>query len=144
MVAAMLGLTWLMPHDARAAISACRSDPKVYLSDGSIVQLSATIDAPPGQVKQVDYTVHVPAGASVNHVVYTGGSLKGKELLSVVADDTAVTYDTETVVYTAAHGQSVTAKTSADYNDAHVGTATASGVDEQVLTVHLTDNGSNE
>jgi hypothetical protein len=132
-----------MPHSVHAAISGCRSDPKVYLSDGSIVQLSATIEAPPGQVKQVDYTVHVPAGASVNHVVYTGGNLKGKEVLSVVADDAPVTYDTDTVVYAATPGQSVTAKTEADYNDSHVGTVSVTGFDAQVLQVHLTGAGTN-
>jgi hypothetical protein len=74
---------------ASAAVSGCRGDPIVWLSDGTKLTMIANIEADPSQVKMITYTVHAPRGLSVNQIVYTGGVLAGKERVVVLFDRTS-------------------------------------------------------
>lgn len=74
---------------ASAAISGCRGDPIVWLSDGTKLTMIANIAADPSQVTMITYTVHAPRGLSVTQVVYTGGVLAGKERVVVLFDRTS-------------------------------------------------------
>lgn len=124
----------LMPRHALALYSSCRADPKVYLSNGSMVTLTATISDSATDVSGVQYTLHAPAGTSVTNVVYTGGSFAGKERLSFYADDPANTYDSATLVGTHASNIAVTASTQVNTPKL---SGSSSGYNDQHLTVHL-------
>lgn len=123
-------------HRASAAISYCHSDPIVTLSNGSQVDLTATISDTASDVKSVVYTLHAPAGSSVVRLVTTGGAFSGKETLNFYADNAAGTYETDTVVSTRTSPVAVTAQTRV------VGgvqlSGSASGYDKQNLPVHPT------
>ena len=86
--------------EAGAAAFRCRSDPAVLLSNGSIIDISADIDALPWDIQTVDYTMHVPAGVRVLLVIRTPSWPTTRETFKVVADQPAGTYDTFTVVKT--------------------------------------------
>jgi hypothetical protein len=73
-------------EQAAALVRSCRGDPKVWLSNGTKVTMTASIAADASQVKMVTYTLHAPRGTSVTKVVYTGGALSGKERVIVVFD----------------------------------------------------------
>jgi hypothetical protein len=90
----------LLPPRAHAMISSCRTDPIITLSDGTQLDITASIDTPPGLVNAVKYTVHVPAGLSMTNVVFTGGPFAKKESLSFYADQKSGTYSTTTFAST--------------------------------------------
>lgn len=90
----------LLVSPARAAAVGCRFDPIITLSNGDTVVITADIAAAPDDVKQIKYTLHVPARVTVTNVVYTGDGLGVKEKLSVKDDAPAGTYVTETLVKT--------------------------------------------
>ncbi len=92
------------PH-AHAIISGCGGDPVVTLSDGTVVDLSATADVDGSAVRQITYTLHAPAGTSVIAVA----SLGVKEVLRFEPDNVPNTYDSVTRVD--APGTRVTATT---------------------------------
>src|SRR4051794_12296378 len=81
-------LVWvgLSTPSAFAAAGGCRSDPIVWLSNGAKVTMVASSTASASTVKLITYTVHVPRGVRMTKVVYTGGVLKDKERVVVVAD----------------------------------------------------------
>lgn len=123
----------LAPQKAGAAISICRRDPIVRLSDGTAVTLTAVIRDDPADISKITYTLHAPAGVSVSGVVYTGGPLNQVESLNVVADNAPNTYDSDTLVSTGNSGIAVTATTTV----ANVGSASTSGYDDQTLHVQV-------
>jgi hypothetical protein len=84
---AILGANFM--QEASAAIRICRGDPRVWLSNGTQIAMTATIGADASQVKLITYTVHVPRGLSVTKVVYTGGALANKERVVVLFDRTS-------------------------------------------------------
>lgn len=86
--------------EAGAAAFRCRSDPAVVLSNGSVVDISADIDALPWDVQTVDYAMHIPAGLKVLLVVRTPTWPTTRETFRVIADQPAGVYDTVTVVKT--------------------------------------------
>jgi hypothetical protein len=86
--------------EAGAAAFRCRSDPAVLLSNGSVVDISADIDAYPWDIQTVDYTMRVPAGLKVLLVIRTPSWPTTRETFRVVADQPAGVYDTVTVVKT--------------------------------------------
>lgn len=73
-------------EQAAAIVSGCRGDPKVWLSNGTKVTMTASIAADASQVKTVTYTLHAPRGVTVDKIVYTGGDLKDKERVIVLFD----------------------------------------------------------
>src|SRR4029450_522865 len=77
-------LSFQSVEDAAAIVRGCRGDPKVWLSNGTKVTMTASIAAAASQINRVTYILHVPYGVAVNHVLYTGGVLKDKERVIVV------------------------------------------------------------
>lgn len=129
----------LMPHGASAAISYCRTDPIVYLNNGMKLDVTAQFAGSPSDVSSIVYTVHVPAGASVNHVVFTRGWLGHAESLQVYADNGAGAYATDTVVNTHTPGAQADATTTLlDQTNSAKDSGTASGTTGQHLPVKLT------
>ncbi len=63
---------------AHAAIG-CRSDPIVVLSNGVVLDLSATLDADVSQVQEIHYKLHGPHGLSVVRAISTDGAVQYKE-----------------------------------------------------------------
>jgi hypothetical protein len=82
-------LSLLATGSASAAFKGCRGDPKVWLSNGVKLTMTASIAADASQVKMVTYTVHVPRGLKVEKIVYTGGALTDKERVVMVFDRTS-------------------------------------------------------
>lgn len=145
LVGAGLAVT-VAPPTAHAQLAGCRSDPVVVLSDGTELDLDATIDDSSQDVQQVLFIVNAPHGTHV--IVYTPGALGPKEVLRVSASNSPATYDTMTVVDTYNRGIRVTATTQVGGNQAttptvgqaRVGAAVASvsGQDHQDLRLHIT------
>ncbi len=63
---------------AHAAVG-CRSDPIVVLSNGVVLDLSATLDADVSQVQEIHYKLHGPHGLSVVRAISTDGAVRYKE-----------------------------------------------------------------
>jgi hypothetical protein len=123
----------LLPHNAAAAISLCRTDPIVRLSNGVVVDLTATISTSGVNVQQIVYMLHAPAGTRVLSVLYTGGDLAGRERVQFFADTAATTYKSVTTVSTSVSAVPVTAS----MRVSSVGSGTASGYSGQALTVNV-------
>ncbi len=97
MLSLALGMLATVPEAHAASI--CRGDPIVMLSNGAKVQLSVTINQPDAsQVSSVQYTLHAPTGTSITSIVYTGGSLQGKESVRFFADQSATHYAADILV----------------------------------------------
>ena len=94
---------------AAAYVDYCRTDPVVHLSNGQIIQLTTSIGDTPSDVASVVYTISAPAGASVQHVTYTGGALSGKEHVRVVQGAGSV-YGADTIVSTETNSAGVGAQ----------------------------------
>lgn len=133
----------LMPGHAFALYSSCRSDPKVQLSDGSVVTLQATISDDAADIRNIQYTLHAPVGTTVTDVVYTGGPFAAKETLQVYADNPANTYDSDTVVSTGANKISVETMAQVSSADSVVSGST-SGYNAQILHVRPTGSPSTD
>lgn len=57
----------------------CRSDPIVVLSNGVVLDLSATLDADIAQVQAIEYKLHGPKGVWVVRAISTDGAVQYKE-----------------------------------------------------------------
>jgi len=134
--AALLAGTVLVPS-ARADLVGCRSDPVVILSNGVMVDLTATINDTAADVQQVAYTLHAPMGTSIVSVLYTSGVLGPKEVLRFVADSTAGIYSSLTQVRTGSHGVAVAAQTIAVPLGGLPVRGAATGQDHQALWVQV-------
>jgi hypothetical protein len=97
---ATLSLSPFFTGKASADFALCRTDPVVLLSNGVVVDLTASISDSAADVSQIVYTVHVPQGVSVARI-YETGPLAGVETENVVADRASGTYDSTTTVTTA-------------------------------------------
>ena len=83
----------------------------MLLSNGVLLDLSATINDSAADVQQTLYTLHAPVGTQVMAVLGTDGAIGLTERFAFSADAPANTYVTQTVVDTGAAGVSVTANT---------------------------------
>ena len=104
-VAALLGgglLSGIGAPRADAALSACRSDPQVTLSNGLRINLASSINLQQGRINGIYYTLHGPVGTTVSNVVYTGGATGHIEHFAYVADQTTNAYVTDTYADTGA------------------------------------------
>jgi hypothetical protein len=99
----------LIPSSAYTAALPCRSDPVVILSNGTIIDLSADVDAMLWDIASVHYTLHVPKGLRAILIVRTPNWPGTKEKFSVVADQAPNTFDSTTTVFTKRPGVGVTA-----------------------------------
>ena len=119
---------------AYASIGGCRSDPVFVLSDGTELDVSATIDTTSDLVQNVTYTLYIPAGTQV--VGYAAGSLGARQQWSAVADLPAQQYETVTRVTTATAGVAVSATTQA-LGPLGSAAGTAQGQNAQKLVVDV-------
>ena len=85
---------------ALAGLRACRADPVILLSNGEIVQTDVAIMTDAANVKQVVYTLHVPAGVKVISVIYTPSEIGHKEVVQFVDDMPPYQYMNDTVITT--------------------------------------------
>jgi len=86
------------------AYGACRTDPIVVLSNGTVLDLSATIGLDVSLVSditQISYTLHAPAGTTVAKVVSTDGDVNYKEQFTLRTDTSAGVYGVQVQVQTA-------------------------------------------
>jgi len=99
------------PHMAHAQVSGCMADPVVSLSNGTQLDLFASIDDSSQDVQQVTFDVTVPQG--VQEVAYTPGFLGPKQVVNVHPHGGPHSYITRTLVSTQTGGVHVTATTRA-------------------------------
>jgi hypothetical protein len=134
LVAALLvGL--VAPHMAHAQVSGCTADPVVSLSNGTQLDLYASIDDSSQDVQQVTFNVTVPRG--VQEVAYTPGLLGPKQVVNVYPDGGPHSYITRTLVTTQTSGVQVTATTRA-VGTGGIASASHSAQAGQWITVPVT------
>ena len=109
LLAAFVAIAYASPADA--AFMSCRADPIVFLSDGTKITITAQVATNASNVQQVQYTLHVPLGNSVDRIIFTAGGLGKKESVTVYADSAPGTYVSDTVVTTKGDSVQVQAKT---------------------------------
>jgi len=90
----------LVSHSAHAQLGGCRDDPAVILTNGAVIDLSASISDSTSDVQNVVYSLHGPAGTGILLLIDPNGLLLPKDTFRYYADDPANTYDTYTVVHT--------------------------------------------
>jgi hypothetical protein len=123
------------PHLAHAQVSGCRADPVVSLSNGTQLDLYASIDDSSQDVQQVTFNVIVPWG--VQEVAYTPGLLGPKQVVNVYAHGGPYNYTIATRVTTQTSGVYVTATTRA-VGTGGIASASHSGYARQWITVQVT------
>jgi hypothetical protein len=98
--ALVLFITGSCVWPAHSASFRCRSDPAVLLSDGTLLDLSADVDAMLWDITSVEYIIHVPATTKVLAVIPTPNWPGTLEKIVVLTDMPARTYDTQTTIKT--------------------------------------------
>ena len=136
MLIALCALVVLAQHPlgVSAAIRSCRADPIVWLSNGDSVQMTVEVAADASDVRSIIYTLHAPAGATIDRIVYTGGALQSKEEVVFIADQPAGQYVSDTVVTTRGKRHAVTANT----NESGTFRGSVSGLSSEHLFLHFT------
>lgn len=122
---------------ASAYISGCDTDPVLVLSNGMTLALTTHINDSAGDINAIVYTVHAPAGVSLDRV-HSWGRLRRVETLLYFADNAAHTYGTHTVVTAGVDGVGVTATATLKWGDDVVASGSATGQGGQDLYVELT------
>src|SRR2546430_12296534 len=110
-LAAVLLAGLVAPHMAHAQVSGCMADPVVSLSNGTQLDLFASIDDSSQDVQQVTFNAIVPQG--VREDAYTPGLLGSKQVVNVYAHGGPHSYITRTLVSTQTSGVHATATTRA-------------------------------
>jgi len=118
-----------------ARLVACRSDPVVILSDGTIVDVSAEIDTLLWNVTEVHYTLHVPSGLSPVVIIHTPAWLTSQETFTFYSDSSPDEFTSTTTVRTRRADTEVTAHMLVNLRH-----GSASGMTGQALTVFLNNN----
>lgn len=134
-VVAALALFLFTRGDANAKLVACRSDPLVLLSDGTIVDVSADIETLMWNVTEVNYTLHVPEGVYPILVVQTPTWLTSQETFTFYSDNPPDLYTSTTTVRTKKKNVGVTA-----HMLVNLGHENLSGVEGQALTIEFSKN----
>jgi len=134
LLAAALLLSGVMPGllhttSAHAAITGCRRDPVVTLSNGVQVQLTAAIATSTSNVKNISWVLHGPSGTTVRQVVFTEGNTNPTETFEYAADLPVSGYASDTVVTTVARPPVPVTVTASVLNGASAFTTGASNRD---------------
>lgn len=108
------------PHTSHAA-AGCRADPLVVLSNGVVLDLSASLDADVSQLQSIEYTLHGPKGVWVVRAISTDGVVQYKEKFSYKDDSHG---DDKSAGATTTYQVEVKAKTA---NGHHTGWVTIAG-----------------
>ncbi|MBI5030804.1 MAG: hypothetical protein HZB51_09775 [Chloroflexi bacterium] len=131
MLALALALLVLLPATASARFSSCRSDPIVYLSDGSVIVVTLDIATDVTDVEEIKYSIHVPKNVTLTNVIHTPfPGFTGKEKFEFKDDTKPGEYRTESEARTYTKKIEVTVTSSLD-NDTKVLT----GLSGQTLKV---------
>jgi hypothetical protein len=110
----LLGLTFAAPLSptTEAAVSGCRTDPIVILSDGTILDVTAEIGTSVSNVREIHYLIHGPRGVRLIASISTPTlGFTGKETFTYRDDASSRQYITETIVQTTYDNVVVTAHT---------------------------------
>lgn len=99
------------PRSASASLGACRSDPTAVLSNGAVIDLSATIGTSISNVSSVVYRAHLPRGVYALLTVNTDSLIGPKERFMYDSDNAAGRYDVYTTVQVVSGKASVSAWT---------------------------------
>lgn len=93
-----------IPNQADAAMTGCRGDPIIQLSNGMKIQLMIGVNVDAASVTDVTYTVHIPVGTTATAIKLNQTAatliLVSKEHVTVIADLPANQYRTSTVATT--------------------------------------------
>jgi hypothetical protein len=128
----------LAPRSAEAALSSCRSDPVILLSNGGAIDVGAGISDNLSDVRSVRYIIHGPAGVFPLVYLNTDGLMGLKESFKYVADNSWNTYDLYTTVYTGHAGVRVSANvTLLSVLGVAIGLQTANGMSNQSVHLHV-------
>ena len=92
LIAVLMISMLLIVSQVSAAHIACRSDPIVFLSDGTRLQFNTEINTSLDDISSIRYEVHVPVGVSADRINYTPSWARAKELVVIVADQPAGSY----------------------------------------------------
>ena len=92
LIAVLMISMLLIVSQVSAAHIACRSDPIVFLSDGTRLQFNTEISTSLDDISSIRYEVHVPVGVSADRINYTPSWARAKELVVIVADQPAGSY----------------------------------------------------
>jgi hypothetical protein len=139
-LAAALGLTLglltgLAPLRTQAALTGCRSDPIVTLSNGVQVQIGNTMADAAANVSKVAYTLHGPLGTTATQVVYPADNASGiVETFQYIADNQPGNYDSYSAIYDANAGINVNEATTV------TNTTTLQSISQTAQT-HLSSSG---
>lgn len=134
---AVLAAVLATPGAALAGLSGCRADPIVTFTDGTQLQMEATIGTNIWDVEEIVYVVHAPVGKRVLSILYTDSLLGIRERVVFYADNAPHQYTTTTTVYTGQRRVDVSA-TSRVIELLGLDVGTAEGRDRQGLVVRLT------
>jgi hypothetical protein len=94
----LLAVTWQAAPTAEARLSSCGGDPKFQLSNNKNLTVTETIYTDRTNVKSVTYSVHLPAGVTVNRVIKSDTGLAPQEVVRLYSDNPANTYTVDLVV----------------------------------------------
>jgi hypothetical protein len=96
--AAAFALTVFGFGTASAGLDACAGDPVLYLSNGTTLRITATIETNVSNVSSIDYTVHLPKGVTVVRTVKAGNPAVSRLENVAVKNDSKAGYKSETLV----------------------------------------------
>jgi hypothetical protein len=112
MLLAGLALAAPVTPVAQAALDGCRSDPVIYLSDGTALDISADVSTSVSNVTSIAYFVHVPQGLhAILYLATPTLGFRGKETFVLLNDAPARQYQIDTLVGTRNGAVAVTAHT---------------------------------
>ncbi len=120
---------------AYSAAIRCRSDPAVILTDGTVIDLSADIDAALWDIRAINYTIHVPSKVHALLVIRTPNWPTTLETFNILSDSATQRYDTSTVVVTRPTGVAVQANLIVKTLRNLIAVGSTSGLDRQQLRV---------
>jgi hypothetical protein len=96
----LLSLLTLFPIASQAASMFCRSDPILFLSDGTRLQFNASIETARNNVNGIHYQVHVPIGVSIDRIVFTPNWASDIETVELINDQANGNYQLVVLVDT--------------------------------------------
>lgn len=91
---------FLVVAQVSAAHMLCRSDPIVFLSNGTILRINAALETTVDDIVSVNYVIHAPANARIVKIIYAPSWAKEKEHVLLVNDQPANSYQIVTVAQT--------------------------------------------
>jgi hypothetical protein len=127
----------ILSGSASAGLITCAIDPVLTLSDGTQLQISATVNDDPSDIQSVTYEVHGPKGTAMTGLSFPNDPLSYLESVTYVPDGPAPKYSARTTVTTGLSGVTVSASmTATNPTSGSQGSGTVAGLSGQ--TMYLT------